>query len=91
MNTTQLDLSKLAKSLYFKEVTVDKYRLNFLRELNKRTVVDKRLEGFHCCHCAKLSKQEVAFSQTNRIIFPFGNKEELWIVNSHYDGCRGWD
>jgi hypothetical protein len=84
-------LSVLAKELYFKDVLVEKYRENFTLELSKRKVIDKRNEGYHCCHCSKISKNETAFTQKDRVIFPKNNNDELWLVNSHYDGCRGWD
>jgi hypothetical protein len=84
-------LSDLAKEIYFKDVLVDKYRDNFLLELQKRKVIDKRKNGFHCCYCSKISEKETAFVQMDRVIFPKNNELELWLVNSHYDGCRGWD
>jgi hypothetical protein len=40
-------LSDLAKEIYFKDVLVEKYRHNFLSELQKRKVIDKRENGFH--------------------------------------------
>jgi hypothetical protein len=84
-------LSDLAKEIYFKDVLVEKYRDNFLSELQKRKVIDKRESGFHCCYCSKISEKETAFVQMDRVIFPKNNELELWLVNSHYDGCRGWD
>lgn len=84
-------LSDLAKEIYFKDVLVDKYRDNFVLELQKRKVIDKRESGFHCCYCSKISEKKTAFVQMDRVIFPKNNELELWLVNSHYDGCRGWD
>jgi len=63
-------LSDLAKEIYFKDVLVDKYRDNFLLELQKRKVIDKRENGFHCCYCSKISEKETAFVQMDRVIFP---------------------
>ena len=82
---------QLAKELYFKDVLVEEYRNNFLSELEKRVVIDKRKEGYRCSYCSKVNKSEVAFAQKNKVIFPKNNKNEVWLVNSHYDGCRGWD
>jgi hypothetical protein len=84
-------LSDLAKDIYFKDVLNEKYRDNFLSELQKRKVIDKRENGFYCCYCAKISEKETAFVQMDRVIFPKNNQLELWLVNSHYDGCSGWD
>jgi hypothetical protein len=84
-------LYALAKELYFKKVKVENYRDNFLSELTKRNVIDKRSDGFHCCYCDKFLTKEIAFVGMDEVIFPKKNESELWIVNSHYDGCRGWD
>lgn len=83
-------LKELARKYYFNDVKVEKWRDNFLNELNKRTVIDKRDIGFYCCHCQKFGK-EMAFSQKNKVIFPADKSDEIWIVNTHYEGCRGWD
>lgn len=86
-----LSNKELAKELYFKEVSNQKYRENFLNELRTRIVVDRRPDGFCCSTCGKISPSAQAFEHYNRVIFPRGNKHELWLVNSHYDGCYGWD
>lgn len=85
------NLTQLAKDCYFREVTFDKFRENFLSELQKRNVIDKREDGFYCSQCSKISKNQSAFVQRDRVVFPKKNDLELWIVNSHYDGCTGWD
>ena len=88
---TQEELKEFASSIYLKEVKVESWRENFINELEKRILVDKRGEGYHCHNCSKISKNAQAFMQTDRVIFPKGNKDELWLVNSHYDVCAGWD
>lgn len=91
MIQSQDNLKDVAKELYFKDVTVKEYRDNFLKELANREVVDKRSQGYCCSYCGNITQKEIAFSEKNRTIFPKYSKNELWIVNSHYDGCRGWD
>ena len=82
-------LKNIAIDFYFRDVKADKYRNNFTNELRKRTVVDKRSEGYYCCQCGKLSPEN-AFPQIDRSIFP-KNDTEIWIANTHYYGCKGWD
>lgn len=84
------NMKDLAKELYFKEVQNKEWRDSFLEKLSKREVIDKRDQGFCCSYCGRFGK-ELAFSSRDKTIFPKGNSDELWIVNSHYDGCRGWD
>jgi len=85
------NLRELAKNNFFKQVTVEKYRESFLQKLSIRTVIDKRNQGFYCLYCGKFSKMQQMPSGKDRVIFPNNNNSEIWIVNSHYDGCRGWD
>ena len=87
----QQALKELAKELYFSQVTVEIYRDSFLEHLDKKTVVDKREEGFYCSMCGKFSKMQQMPSGKDCIIFPHRTSDEMWIVNYHYDGCRGWD
>jgi hypothetical protein len=88
---TMNNLSETAKEFYFKKVSVEKYRENFLLELEKRTVIDKRDLGYFCSYCGKFAEKHQAFEALDQVIFPKGNNTELWLVNTHYDGCRGWD
>jgi hypothetical protein len=87
MNT----IKNLAKEFYFRDVLREDWRNNFLIELQKRNVTDKRSNGYHCLYCQKFSEKEIAFPEIDRAVFPKKNNEEIWIVNSHYDGCQGWD
>ena len=87
----QQALKELAKELYFGHVKVEKYRENFLKELTNRDVVDKREGGYYCSMCSKFSKMQQMPSGKDYVIFPQKAPNEIWIVNSHYDGCRGWD
>lgn len=86
-----MDIKQLAKEFYFNSVKVDEWRDNFEKKLETHTVTDKRSEGYYCSHCGKIEKQETAFPIHNHVVFPDKTKEEIWIVNNHYDGCRGWD
>ena len=85
------DLKQLARQSYFNEMKIEKYRDVFLLELEKRVIVDKREEGFFCYSCNTFSKVQQMPLGMNRCIYPKDNDNEFWIVNSHYDGCRGWD
>lgn len=89
--TINHNLISLAKEFYYREVKAERYRNNFIQELEKRKVIDKRELGFYCSHCGKFSINEMAFTRKDKVIFPKNNKTELWLVNSHYDGCMGWD
>ena len=91
METLTDSLKDLARELYFESITNTEYRNNFLKELEKRTVVNKRDLGFYCSYCKDFSKEPIAFALNDRIIYPQGINDEFWIVNVHYDGCRGWD
>lgn len=86
---TQISLKQLAKELYFLDVKVQEWRDNFLSKLNEKEVIDKRGEKYYCHHCGKFS-EKMAFQQKNKIVFP-KHLDEIWIVNTHYDGCGGWD
>lgn len=86
-----MELKELAKCLFFNTVTYEKYREDFLIELNKRTVIDKRSDGFYCSSCGKFSNFEQLPLRSDSVAFPKNNDNELWIVNAHYDGCCGWD
>lgn len=88
---TQEALKELAKKLYFENVKGLEWRNNFLSRLSTCTVFDKRNDGFYCCQCKKISKKDTAFTQLDNVIFPSLHNGEIWIVNEHYDGCRGWD
>jgi hypothetical protein len=85
------DLKLEAKDIYFNDILVEKYRDNFLLELDKRIVVDKRDEGYRCGYCGKFNKKPIAYPSKNTVIFPKENNNQIWILNNHYDGCRGWD
>ncbi len=85
------DLKELAKEFYFREVSELKSRDNFINELQKRTVIDKRKDGYYCSYCGKFKETEMAFVRKDLVIFPKNNNTELWLVHSHYDGCMGWD
>lgn len=88
-----MDLKQEAKTLFFDTVKVDKYRESFLEKLKTYTVIDKRDEGFYCCHCRKFSKTPTAFETMNKVCHPRNSEtiKEIWLVNDHYDGCFGWD
>ena len=86
-----MDIKHTAKELYFSNVANDNFRNNFLNQLETHLVVDKRSEGYYCCYCGKIDKKEVAFAKNDYVVFPRKANNEVWIVNEHYDGCRGWD
>lgn len=53
--------------------------------------MDLRDQGYRCAYCSKMYQEPMAFPILNQVVFPTGTESEIWIVNSHYDGCRGWD
>jgi len=85
------ELSVMATSLFFDDVKSEEYRSSFLAELKSRAVVDKRSKGYYCSYCGKSSQLVDAFPKQDKVIFPKESNTEVWIVNSHYDGCMGWD
>lgn len=91
METLTDSLKDLAKELYFKNISHTEYRNNFVKELEKRTVIDKRDSGYYCGYCKNFSKEPIAFAEIDKVIYPQNINNEIWIVNVHYDGCRGWD
>lgn len=90
MINTQSQLKDLAKELYFKKVLVPEWRDNFIEKLATHEVVDN-LHVYHCPYCSRVSYQPVAFEELNVAIFPKSVKNQIWLTNAHYDGCRGWD
>jgi hypothetical protein len=84
-------IKDVARELYFNFISNTEYRNKFVKELEERTVIDKRDLGFYCGYCGNFSKEAIAFSDTDRVIYPKGITHEFWIVNVHYDGCRGWE
>lgn len=90
-------LQELAIKLYNKEVLVPEWRENFLKNLNDGVpVFDMRKEGHYCSYCKKVSDEAVAFGANDKVIFVNNGildtgLKQIWIVNSHYDGCRGWE
>ena len=50
--------------------------------------LDKTKYGWYCSMCNKFSKNPNMI-QGKRWIYKKNN--EKWLVNAHYDGCRGWD
>lgn len=90
----QPELKKTAKRLYFKNVKAEQFRQNFLKQLEKLSVADKRNEGYWCTYCKKFSKKPVAFPNKNEVIFlndDLGKAKQIFIVHGHYDECRGWN
>jgi hypothetical protein len=90
-NLKEFLLKQQAKKLFFGSVKNEKYRDNFIKKLETYKVVDKREEGFYCSYCKSTNKTPSAYSSTNKVIFPLQVENEIWIINQHYDGCRGWN
>lgn len=64
---------------------------------NVKEVIDKTSEGYYCVQCNKFLEDALMLSGDNpKVIWPHDKRQqriqgEIWIVNEHYDGCRGWD
>jgi uncharacterized protein YnzC (UPF0291/DUF896 family) len=85
-----MNTKELAKALYLKNQYIEVINETFLSELEKRTVIDKREQGYYCRKCNQMTKSVNAFLQKDQVVYP-PNTTEIWIVNRHYDGCNGWD
>lgn len=91
------ELQELAKELYFKDVLAETFRQSFLERLKAGIpVFDLREKGYYCSYCKKFATKSTAFGSENKVIFVnndafYKNKQQIWIINSHYDGCRGWE
>lgn len=86
-----VNLKLQAKEYYFQGLEVEEWKQNFLEKLATHEVYDKRDKGYYCCYCGTISEKPIAFASENKTIFPRRDKNHIWIVNEHYDGCRGWD
>ncbi len=86
-------LQELAKKLYFDKVLSGKFRNNFLDKLPVSKVIDKSTEGHYCASCGKIIETPVAYSTESTVVFPrdYEETKEIWIIKTHYDGCRGWE
>lgn len=87
---TQVELKAFAKEKYFDKVKDKKDLDEFLSRLEKYKVVDKR-EWNYCPSCKKFSHQQMMHPEFDKVVFPIGIENEIWIVTTHYDGCCGWD
>jgi hypothetical protein len=91
------ELQLLAKDIYLAEVLADTYRQSFIKKLKEGVpVFDLRKEGYYCSYCKSFSKKSTAFGVEDKVIFVNNDtfdkgKQQIWIINSHYDGCRGWE
>lgn len=86
-----MNIKEEAKEIYFSEVKVPEWRESFEKRLATYKLFDKRDEGYYCMYCGDIKKTPEAFYHKNKVVFPTRHNNEIWIVNSHYDGCRGWD
>lgn len=91
------ELQELAIELYNKSVLVPQYREWFLESIKAGVpVFDMRDKGFYCHYCAQFATKEIGFADTDKAIYINAGTitdlpKQIWIVNTHYDGCRGWE
>ena len=91
-----MTLKEEAKQIYFGDVKNATYQENFEAAVEKLPVVDKREEGFYCSECRDFTKTK-QMGWGVKAIYKFEQElslrkaKAIWIVQSHYDGCRGWD
>ena len=91
------ELQKLAIEIYTNSVKVPEWREKFIKDINSGTeVIDKRNEGHYCSYCKRFAKNTVAFDKKHIVIYVnngFFDKgpKQIWLIHSHYDGCRGWE
>ena len=82
-------IKRYAKTVYFQDVKNESMRKNFVENLQKMPVIDKRDCGFFCSYCECFLKDMQMGNAEERVIFI--GEDEMWIIKPHYDGCRGWD
>jgi hypothetical protein len=91
------DLQTLAVELYNKFVTAPQYQQSFLESVKSGvSVFDMRKNGFYCSYCGEFAEKETSFATLDKVIFIYNGMfspfpKQIWIVNTHYDGCRGWE
>lgn len=86
-----MEIREKFKAVFFNQVKLESARHNFLKELEIREPVDKTGLGYYCTYCQRFSGDGRLIEGDPRVIFPSNVGDELWLVNPHYDGCRGWD
>lgn len=86
----QQNLKQLAKELFLREKSSPEHEAKILAKIEKCEIVDKRHEGWFC-YCQKFCRTEMMTPKKDTLGFPKAHKDQIWLVNSHYDGCQGWD
>ncbi len=63
---------------------------DIVNKLPMLKVIDNRDKGYYCTQCSKFSKKPMM--EFGQDIATLNNNFDIrQIVNSHYDGCKGWD
>jgi len=84
-------LKKLAKECYFAEVRVESWREQFLKDLERVPIIDRRNLGWYCIYCKAFTKKHSPHKQEIGIVFEKDVNDKvisICIVNKCYDDCE---
>jgi len=91
----KMHVSMKSKYIYVDDIDAAKeLMLNGLTEFKeecKFKFIDNTHKGYYCLDCGKFSEKCI-MAWGVKYVHPHGaESNEVWLVATHYDGCRGWD